>query len=100
MPNLYSIGNTFADLNASKRTSTLDLIREECLPKKQALIPTRNALQSYNCMWACSSAGRAPALQAGGRRFEPCHVHQFFQRLTACPHQLIRSTVVTFVVTL
>ena len=25
---------------------------------------------------ACSSAGRAPALQAGGRRFEPCHVHQ------------------------
>ena len=33
--------------------------------------------------WACSSAGRAPALQAGGRRFEPCHVHQIsssFQR--------------------
>src|SRR4029077_8077439 len=28
--------------------------------------------------WACSSAGRAPALQAGGRRFEPCHVHQLF----------------------
>jgi hypothetical protein len=26
--------------------------------------------------WACSSAGRAPALQAGGRRFEPAHVHQ------------------------
>src|SRR5690348_555163 len=27
--------------------------------------------------WACSSAGRAPALQAGGRRFDPGHVHQF-----------------------
>src|SRR2546427_4861790 len=26
--------------------------------------------------WACSSAGRAPALQAGGRRFDPGHVHQ------------------------
>ena len=25
--------------------------------------------------WACSSVGRAPALQAGGRRFEPGHVH-------------------------
>jgi hypothetical protein len=25
--------------------------------------------------WACSSAGRAPALQAGGRRFDPGHVH-------------------------
>jgi hypothetical protein len=24
----------------------------------------------------CSSAGRAPALQAGGRRFEPGHLHQ------------------------
>src|SRR6266446_6591183 len=27
-------------------------------------------------LWACSSAGRAPALQAGGRRFDPGHVHQ------------------------
>ncbi len=24
--------------------------------------------------WGCSSAGRAPALQAGGRRFEPAHL--------------------------
>ena len=24
----------------------------------------------------CSSAGRAPALQAGGHRFEPVHLHQ------------------------
>ena len=27
------------------------------------------------CSWGCSSAGRAPALQAGGRRFEPGHLH-------------------------
>ena len=25
--------------------------------------------------WAHSSAGRAPALQAGGHRFEPCCAH-------------------------
>ena len=25
----------------------------------------------------CSSAGRAPALQAGGQEFEPPHLHQF-----------------------
>ncbi len=25
--------------------------------------------------WACSSVGRAPALQAGGHRFEPGQVH-------------------------
>ena len=27
-------------------------------------------------IWGCSSAGRAPALQAGGREFEPHHLHQ------------------------
>ena len=25
--------------------------------------------------WGCSSAGRAPALQAGGQGFEPLHLH-------------------------
>jgi hypothetical protein len=27
-------------------------------------------------LWACSSVGRAPALQAGGQGFESPHVHQ------------------------
>ncbi len=27
----------------------------------------------------CSSAGRAPALQAGGQRFEPAHLHQHIE---------------------
>ena len=27
-------------------------------------------------LWGVSSAGRAPALQAGGHRFEPCRSHQ------------------------
>ena len=25
--------------------------------------------------WGCSSAGRAPALHAGGQEFEPLHLH-------------------------
>ena len=29
-----------------------------------------------NLKRGCSSAGRAPALQAGGREFEPHHLHQ------------------------
>src|SRR5690606_41392122 len=29
--------------------------------------------------WGISSAGRAPALQAGGRRFDPVILHHFFQ---------------------
>ena len=28
--------------------------------------------------WGCSSVGRAPALQAGGHRFEPDHLHQLY----------------------
>ena len=27
--------------------------------------------------WGISSVGRAPALQAGGRRFDPDYLHQF-----------------------
>src|SRR5258708_3204411 len=36
-------------------------------------------LQSFRIIeleWACSSAGRAPALQAGGQGFKSPHVHQ------------------------
>ena len=29
-----------------------------------------------NFIWGCSSVGRAPALQAGGHRFDPVHLHQ------------------------
>ena len=31
-------------------------------------------------LWGISSAGRAPALQAGGRRFDPVILHQKFKR--------------------
>ena len=29
-------------------------------------------------IWGCSSAGRAPALQAGGQEFDPPQLHQNF----------------------
>jgi hypothetical protein len=29
--------------------------------------------------WGFSSAGRAPALQAGGRRFDPVNLHQYLE---------------------
>ena len=29
-----------------------------------------------NPLWGCSSAGRAPALQAGGQGFDSLHLHQ------------------------
>ena len=30
--------------------------------------------------WGISSAGRAPALQAGGRRFDPVILHHYIQQ--------------------
>ena len=35
--------------------------------------------------WGVSSAGRAPALQAGGQRFDPANLHHFFKELTEVP---------------
>ena len=29
--------------------------------------------------WGCSSAGRAPALHAGGQEFDPPHLHHGFK---------------------
>ena len=34
----------------------------------------------WHCfIWGISSAGRAPALQAGGRRFDPVILHQILE---------------------
>ena len=34
--------------------------------------------------WGCSSVGRAPALQAGGHRFDPVHLHHEPHGFMAC----------------
>ena len=34
-------------------------------------------LQRWKKIWGFSSAGRAPALQAGGQRFDPANLHHF-----------------------
>ena len=36
-----------------------------------------------NTLGGCSSAGRAPALQAGGHRFDPVHLHHDFARFAS-----------------
>ena len=35
--------------------------------------------QPETLTWGCSSAGRAPALHAGGQEFDPPHLHQGFE---------------------
>ena len=34
-----------------------------------------NDVKSVSTIWGYSSAGRAPALQAGGQRFDPAYLH-------------------------
>ena len=38
-----------------------------------------SSLSRRTTIWGISSAGRAAALQAVGRRFEPCILHQLFK---------------------
>ena len=44
--------------------------------RREAPARRRHMHGSYTVRRGCSSAGRAPALQAGGRRFESAHLHQ------------------------
>ena len=44
-----------------------------------------------NPKWGCSSAGRAPALQAGGQEFDPPHLHH--SNLKKVATDLFRKTI-------
>ena len=48
--------------------------------KQQIPIILHFALCILHLIWGCSSAGRAPALQAGGHGFESHHLHQEAQK--------------------
>ena len=43
---------------------------------KRQYCTAKDILYNYQPVWGYSSAGRAPALQAGGRRFDPVWLHQ------------------------
>ena len=54
----------------------------EPLPSRCCLCSKVTIYRSDTKIWSLSSAGRAPALQAGCHRFEPCsdHLFPFFAR--------------------
>ena len=54
----------------------------------------RRTKRKHKTPWGCSSAGRAPALQAGGQEFDPPHLHQF---TAFCPIKHIFITLRTHV---
>ena len=59
----------------------LEGIRERHVPLKtkegRKEVPEESALCILTT-WGFSSAGRAPALQAGGQRFDPANLHQTY----------------------
>ena len=59
------------------------LLWEQDVGSSSLFTPTKN--------WEYSSAGRAPALQAGGHRFEPCCSHQKKALRKKCFFQLNKS---------
>ena len=57
----------------SRRTQ-IDLTRKRL--SKSPVVQFSGTVKSKSLIWGCSSAGRAPALQAGGHGFESHHLHQ------------------------
>ena len=47
--------------------------RDEVVPESRIVLKIPERI--FESMWGFSSAGRAPALQAGGHRFEPDNLH-------------------------
>ena len=56
---------------AGLRLRSVDVL-PRWLPRRMS---SRVCLPYTRCSWGHSSAGRAPALQAGGRRFDPGWLH-------------------------
>ena len=66
-------GNPRYQIAVLKLNGPIAQSRLERTPDKREVvgsIPTRPTI-----LWGCSSVGRAPALHAGGHRFDPVHLH-------------------------
>ena len=77
-------GVSFCLSHSSDFQGLKDLPRFQCEPHAEGDIGRppcgsrewMSLIARVACPRGCSSAGRAPALQAGGQRFEPAHLHQ------------------------
>src|SRR5690606_31106443 len=63
--------------------------RNRPLNATRSKISQRLPLKQVNVPWGISSAGRAPALQAGGRRFESVMLHHHFNRSDRSGRRLV-----------
>ena len=61
-----------AQARASMERSCCSIFSDQCGGNSVRALKTAKR----NPIWGCSSAGRAPALQAGGQGFDSLHLHQ------------------------
>ena len=64
---LFNLEGAIERLCTFKRGKEKDKFRGPCINRKVEI-------------WGCSSAGRAPALQAGGQEFESPYLHLIIQK--------------------
>ncbi len=58
------------------------LLSKEMEPVRESSLILRGFVKKRPHMWGLSSAGRAPALHAGGQRFDPARLHYLGYRVT------------------
>ena len=78
------------------KTGLLDLRSQQFGPGRRLRIPSRFDVRLSSrdraLEWGHSSAGRAPALQAGGHRFDPVCLHQLACIRPACAGERLTSS--------
>ena len=76
---LCSGENTLRE-TARENSSTLTQAKRERIKPFPKPEKTEKS-ETHLTKWGCSSAGRAPALQAGGHGFESHHLHQRLEKV-------------------
>ena len=68
-------------INIGKWLSLVEhLVWDQGVAGSNPVFPTIYFIRNKNfCFWGLSSAGRAPALHAGGQRFDPARLHHFYK---------------------
>ena len=64
--------------NGSSKSSPAAAERPPAIVCRAYAAPAEGRSKREYKDWGCSSAGRAPALQAGGQRFDPAQLHHWF----------------------
>jgi hypothetical protein len=59
-------------------------------------VEQRSMAKVIEVEWGFSSAGRAPALQAGGRRFDPVNLHQYLEASSEIRYSSLEALVSAF----